>query len=136
MRRLATVALLLSAGAACSPFGYSERAFYDKLGTISCEKAFECDLQSASETWHNQSNCEEAYSVQAAAWLESYSACEYSRRKAKKYVKAYKKLDCTVSWDAWAELDALWDEVYQCEGGTGAPSGDTGGARHTGDTGL
>ncbi len=138
MKRLAAVALFFVTGTACSPFGYGEEAFYEKLGRVSCEKAFECDLQNASETWFNQGNCEDAYNAQAAVWLDTYAACKYSRRKAKKYVKTYKRLDCIATQADWAELDQLWGEVYECSGSLGGDTSETGTRSNgdTGDTGL
>ena len=134
LHRLGGIAVLIGLGSACSPFGWSEDRFYAKLAKASCEKAFECDTQNASETWFNQDNCEDAYGPIALASMDAHAACAYRRTKAKKYVKRYRKLECTISTGEAADLEAAWDAVYDCEG-EDAP-GETSDTGRTGDTGL
>ncbi len=129
---LGLVAILLAVGTACSPFGYGEDRFYDQLGKIGCEKAFECDLEAASETWFNQDNCEESYALQASASVDAHQACTYRRQKAKTYVKLYKELGCTVSPADMAEIEQAWSDVYEREGEVPGTTGDTGTADDTG----
>jgi len=117
---------------ACSPFGWSEDRFYEKLGRATCEKAFECDTQEASETWFNQENCEQAFGPIALASMEAHTACKYKRTKAKKYVKLYKKLDCIVSVGEAGELEQAWNDVYECEGEATTGTGDTAAPEDTG----
>ncbi len=112
--RLVGVVVALAVGTGC---GLSERKLYDKLGKASCEQAFECDSEAASEAWGSEEVCETAFLAEAAEAQLVYRACAYRRKKARRYLKAYKRLDCTATDEELDELDDRWSEVYDCDGG-------------------
>lgn len=106
--------------------GLAEERFYDKLGKVGCKKAFECDSEVASDTWGNEDACEAAFGEEASEARKVYRACKYRRKKARKYLRAYKKLDCSASDSDLDDLDDRWSDVYECEGGGDGETGDTG----------
>jgi len=129
---LLAASALLAVATGC---GISESKLYAKLGKHSCAKAFECDAEAAEEAWGSEEACRTAFEEEASETRKVYRACKYKRKKARKYVRAYKKIDCSVSASEADELASAWDDVYDCEGGeeggtaadTGSPPAATGG---------
>ena len=110
--------------------GLSEAKLYKKLGKHGCEKAFECDAEGAEAAFGTETACLSDFETEASETRKTYRACKYKRKKARKYVRKYKKVECTVSSSDADELADLWDEVYDCPGA----ADDTGASTGTGTT--
>lgn len=112
VQRLGALAVLLVGLVACS--GVSEQKLYKKLYKKTCRKAFQCDRDVAEEEWGSRGECREAFEPEIEGSLEYYAACNYRPRKARKYLRKIKRLDCDASQEEITEVEDAWSEVYDC----------------------
>jgi hypothetical protein len=124
--RLAAVAMGVVVSTGC---GISEDHFYDKVRKIGCERAFECEPEDAQAQWANEDACVDAFSDAVGDARVAKLGCTYKRKKARKYLRAYKRIDCEAAASELEELEAKLEAVYEC------PGDSVSAADETGDTG-
>ena len=114
-RIVALAAVAAGLGLALSACGgVGEDRFYRKLYKRSCKHAFECDAYTSEREYGDRKGCREAFDAEADAAIAYYAACDYHPRKARRYLRAIRKLECEADEAALSELDSAWEEVYDC----------------------